>query len=321
MTLSSRRGFTLVELLVVIAVVSTLIAILLPAIQQAREAARRSECKNNLKQLGLALHNYHDNFGRFPPGHANDTWQRWQGSGNHGGWLSRLLPFIDEVNLYNSLHPHNVDLSVTPDGRPAYEIVLPQLICPSDNHNGVWTGSQSYPADQLRAISNYSASMGSQHNTPIGCATHLNYFGTGPDSRNDDPTQSLDRLSGVIGHVAVSAAIRDITDGTSNTIVFGEVRPACSNHVRRGWLAANSLYTGTGVAINFNTCEGEQGSGLGCHAHAGQWATSQGFKSIHSGGCQFTLCDGSVRFISENINMVTYQQLGDRRDGQVVGVF
>ncbi|QDT66519.1 DUF1559 domain-containing protein [Calycomorphotria hydatis] len=319
--MSTKRysGFTLVELLVVIAIIAILIALLLPGVQQAREAARRSQCKNNLKQLGLALHNYHDNFRQFPPGHGN-IWNRWQGTGNHGSWLSRLLPYVEEVSLYNSLHPDNVDLSVASNGKFVYEIVIPKFLCPSDDHNGLWEGI-SYPAGQLRAASNYSASMGSQNNNPTGCATHLNYFGTGPHVRNDDPEQKLENLSGVIGHVAVAAAIKDITDGTSNTIILGEVRPNCSAHVRRGWLAANSLYTGTGIQINFNTCEGEPGTGSGCNVYSGQWGTSQGFKSRHVGGCHFTLCDGSVQFINENIDMVTYQRLGDRRDGQIVGEF
>tara|TARA_R110002111_G_scaffold1162_4_gene8231 strand:+ start:12926 stop:13876 length:951 start_codon:yes stop_codon:yes gene_type:complete len=312
-----KRGFTLIELLVVIAIIAILIALLLPAVQQAREAARRSSCKNNMKQLGLALHNYHDVFQKLPSGNGN-AWGVWTGNGDHGGWLSRLLPYVDQSPLYNSLDPNDVSISTTPDGKLVYEQVIPMFLCPSDEGESFWLDSQNY-SGQKRAASNYSASMGSQNNSP--CGTHNNWFGNGSALRSEDIKLSLNDLSGVIANTNVSARIRDITDGTSNTIALGEVRPRCSNHVRNGWLASNSLYTGTGVAINFNTCENAPGTGTGCNQHKGQWGASQGFKSIHSGGCHFVLCDGSVRFISENIDMVNYQRLGDRRDGEVVSEF
>lgn len=312
------RGFTLIELLVVIAIIAVLIALLLPAVQQAREAARRTQCKNNLKQLGLALHNYHDTASIFPTPTGN-IYGVWSGTGNHGSWLARLLPHIDQAPLFNSLHPTDVDLSTTPDGKLVYQVVIPAFLCPSDPNGGTSTNSITY-GTQVRAVSNYSASMGSQNNSPC-VSSFANIFGTGPDSRNDDPTLSLNRLSGVFGHSVCSARIRDITDGTSNTIALGEVRPKCEVHVRNGWLATNSLYTGTGININFNTCEGEPGTGTGCNTHTGSWGASQGFKSIHIGGCHFVLCDGSVRFISENIDMRNYQRLGDRRDGETVSEF
>ncbi|WP_262025006.1 DUF1559 domain-containing protein [Blastopirellula sp. J2-11] len=316
--MKNRTGFTLVELLVVIAIIGVLIALLLPAVQQAREAARRMSCTNNLKQLGLALHNYHDVNKRLPIGTGQVT-AVWQGTGNHGSWLVRLLPFVEQTNVYDRLDKSDVDLSTTANGDPLYQVVIRDFICPSDDHDGTWTGSQGYPATQKRAVANYSASMGSQNNSP--CGTHNNFFGTGPDVRNDEDFGNLAKLSGVIGHRAVAAAFKDITDGLSNTIALGEVRPKCSNHVRRGWLAANSLYTGTGIAINFNTCEGTPGSGTGCNQHVNQWGASQGFKSIHPGGCNFVFCDGSVHFVSETIDMVNYQRLGDRRDGQPLTEF
>ena len=155
------------------------------------------------------------------------------------------------------------------------------------------------------------------NNSP--CGTHNNYFGNGPDVRSD--TLSGGRVSGVFSHFAWAAKMKDIRDGSSNTIAMGEVRPRCENHVRDGWMAENALYTGTGIQINFNTCEGEPGSGSGCNQYTGQWGASQGFKSVHVGGAHFLLCDGSVHFLSENIDMVTYQALGERRDGRPIGEF
>ena len=270
----NRIGFTLVELLVVIAIIGILIALLLPAVQAAREAARRSQCSNNLKQLGLALHNYHDVHHKLPY-NGDITVPGWLGQpGDHGGYMVRLLPFIEQQPLYNQLNPYNVELSVTTAGTPVYEVIIPTIICPSDNHQGFYTDSQNY-GTQKRAVSNYSASMGSQNNSP--CGTHNNYFGHGPDVRNDDWSLSLNRLSGVIGHWQVSARFADITDGLSNTIALGEVRPRCENHVRNGWLSFNALYTETGSAINFPTCEGEQPYGPPCNLYAWAWGASQGF--------------------------------------------
>ncbi|QDV67016.1 hypothetical protein Poly24_07070 [Rosistilla carotiformis] len=316
-----KLGFTLVELLVVIAIIGILVGLLLPAVQAAREAARRMSCSNNLKQLGLAVHNYHDTFKVFPTNCivASGTWGQDHVS-HKGSFLVKLLPFIEQQALYDSCDftGDTVLHSVTPSGEFVHSVIVEGFICPSDNHQGHWMGGATHTADsngQNRALSNYSGSMGSQANSP--CGTHNNYFGTGPDIRAD--TLNASRISGVFGHWAWSARLRDITDGTSSTIAIGEIRPNCAMHTRDGWMAENALYTGTGITINFNTCEGEPGSGTGCNQHTGQWGASQGFKSIHPGGAMFVLCDGSIQFLSETIDMVTYQRLGDRRDGQPVG--
>ncbi len=317
-----RRGFTLVELLVVIAIIGVLVALLLPAIQAAREAARRSSCTNNLRQLGLALHSYHDTYGRLPMTiHTNFSWGSTHP--NHkGSWLVRLLPFVEQAAIWDQL---NFDGNVEHDSRIGdqfvHEIVIPAFICPSDDHDKVWEGGFSLNAStnpQRRALANYSASMGSQANSP--CGTHNNYFGTGPVIRAD--TLNGNEISGVIGHMAWSATFAQVTDGLSNTIALGEVRPLCEGHVRDGWMSTNALYTGTGIAINYNTCEGTPGYGAtACNRHVGAWGASQGFKSLHAGGANFTLCDGSIRFISEMIDMVTYQALGDRRSGHSIGMY
>ncbi|MBA2117684.1 DUF1559 domain-containing protein [Bremerella alba] len=317
------RGFTLVELLVVIAIIGVLIALLLPAVQQAREAARRIQCANHLKQIGLALHNYHDTFNVFPTASPvmSGTWGTNHDS-HKGSQYVKLLPFLEQSALHDvcNFTGDTVNVSVTADGEKVSSIIISTIICPSDDHPGRWKDGAAHNASsngEDRALTNYSFSMGSQANSP--CGTHNNYFGNGPVTRSDtlDPNQ----ISGVFGHWAWSARMRDITDGLTNTIAMGEIRPKCAAHTRDGWMGFNSVYTGTGVAINFNTCEGAPGTGTGCNQHTGQWGASQGFKSLHAGGAQFVLCDGSVRFLPETLDMVTYQGLGDRRDGRVLGEF
>ncbi|RCS44795.1 DUF1559 domain-containing protein [Bremerella cremea] len=318
----ARHGFTLVELLVVIAIIGVLIALLLPAVQQAREAARRMQCGNHLKQVGLAIHNYHDTHKVFPT--ASPVGHHWgQVHDSHkGSQYVKLLPFIEQSALYQSCNfkGDTVAVSVTATGEKVSSVVIPTIICPSDDHPGYWKDGAAHNGGsngENRALSNYSFSMGSQANSP--CGTHNNFFGNGPDVRAD--TMDPNRISGVFGHWAWAARMRDITDGLTNTIAVGEIRPKCAAHTRDGWMGINSLYTGTGIAINYNTCEGEPGTGSGCNQHSGQWGASQGFKSRHPGGAQFVLCDASVQFLTETINMETYQGLGDRRDGRPLGEF
>lgn len=320
---AKRHGFTLVELLVVIAIIGVLIALLLPAVQQAREAARRMQCSNNLKQLGLALHNYHDTLKSFPT--ASNVMDGLWGT-NHdshkGSQYVKLLPYLEQGPLYDSCNftGDTVNVSVTADGKKVSSVIIPSILCPSDDNPGRWKdGAAHTPSSngEERALTNYSFSMGSQANDP--CNFHGNHWGTGPTVRAD--TVNPAQISGVFSHWAWSARMKDITDGLSNTIAMGEVRPQCEMHLRDGWMGINSVYTGTGVAINYNTCEGAPGTGSGCNQHTGQWGASQGFKSRHAGGAQFLLCDGSVHFLAETLDMITYQGLGDRRDGQVLNAF
>lgn len=323
---SSLRGFTLVELLVVIAIIGILIALLLPAVQAAREAARRMSCSSNLKQMGLALHSYHDAHQQFPLGAVHYPPYNWGGvnSNQHGSFIVGLLPFIEQQSLYDHCDfTTNTDhfSSLGPD-KFVHETWIAMLLCPSDEKK-YWGGDPLYhgsPAStqhQNRAISNYGASMGNQAFGP--CPFGSNMFGTGAagHGHNEDGSQ----ISGLFSHTAWGASIDDISDGTSNTIAVGEIRPKCSWHARDGWMHINSLWFATTCPINFPNCPGEPGFVDGnCNApHA--WSCDMGFKSLHAGGAQFVLADGSVQFLSENIDYETYQMLGDRRDGRVIGAF
>ncbi|MCY3012496.1 MAG: DUF1559 domain-containing protein [Planctomycetota bacterium] len=324
-----RLGFTLVELLVVIAIIGILVGLLLPAVQAAREAARRMQCSNNLKQLGLSLHNYHDAFKRFPgasaivPGVAdgvNGNSQPWvAGSWRKGSHLVKLLPFIEQQNFYNAI-PMELDVeawfaTIAPAGsafagiRPR-ERQIPSFVCPSDP-----------PSRVDIAVGNYGASMGSQAMPANGGActlypTHIN----GPVGHGSSNNSA--NISGVFSRYHWSAKLGDITDGTSNTIALGEIRPNCADHHNNGWHHGNALWTSTIPPINYNTCRGEAGGSPAtgprtCNSFD-VWMTSQGFKSKHVGGAQFVLGDGSVHFISQNVDYVTYQRMGARSDGAVV---
>ena len=330
------RGFTLIELLVVIAIIAILIALLLPAVQQAREAARRTQCKNNIKQLGLAMHNYHDVFGQFPLnslqwGNPTST-PEWTAT-QHGTQLVQILPYIEQAGLYAAIDFTAVNAEATVvGGEPIYQKVIPAFICPSAT-------SPNRRGGDLRAKTNYAPSMGAQtlnHNGATSCQRYAPY---GPlidpkyaakggtinqgyfrPTAGHGNTMDSGTTSGMFSRATWAAKIRDVTDGTSNTILMGEVRPECSDHINNGWFHNNSIWVSTIAPLNFPTCPESPALPDGCH-QANNWNTSQGFKSQHTGGAQFLLSDGSARFVSENIDYHTYQNLGDRRDGNVIGEY
>ncbi len=346
MAFRARTGFTLVELLVVIAIIGILVALLLPAVNSAREAARRMQCSNNLKQLGLALQNYQSQIGRFPCNinHVIQNAEPWEDR-DHASHLVHLLPFIEQQNLYDGI---DFQIATLPgdqviSGKPLGQHEVTSFRCPSDSRGGFQNG---------RAMTNYAGCIGSQvMRSGSGCnlATIVGNGGTkfdhdddgedwfsytsktpecnsaGPgDIRSDCPWP--DKISGVFARSTWAASIDEIRDGTSNTIAMGEVRGWCSGFLwRKSWAKSEGLWFATTAPINFPTCPGEDGvpsdpdfGGSGCNNKENSWNTSMGFKSQHPGGALFVFCDGSVHFLSETIDHTTYQALGDRRDGEVI---
>ena len=333
-----KSGFTLIELLVVIAIIAILVALLLPAVQQAREAARRTQCKNNLKQYGLALHNYVDVHGSLPiagtnwnPADDPPTWQHPAAV----GWQVRVLPFVEQGPLYNELDwgitlPQSSYESGNPrgflpsqilkDGKPARSHQIPTARCPSDvsenNLINAW------------AQSNYTGSPGSQrfNSVDANCNPYLQFIEPLPNNVHFADTTSPSELSGLFGRLGVTIRFEMITDGLSNTIAVGETLPDCSDHDTGWWLynGHGNTHASTAVKINdFTTCRlkgGKPDLFPACTAQS-NWNIAHGFRSRHVGGAQFLLADGSVRFLSENINHGTYQSLGGRADGNVVGEF
>jgi prepilin-type N-terminal cleavage/methylation domain-containing protein/prepilin-type processing-associated H-X9-DG protein len=310
------RAFTLIELLVVIAIIAVLIALLLPAVQQAREAARRSQCKNNLKQFGLAFANYHDTFGFFPLGGAGSCCS----TPPNISYMVRLFPYLDQAPLYNMLNMTAGDATATvmPNGALVRSVILPVALCPSDGALG------PNPLNGY-AVTNYDGSAGSQGFTSNNGACQP-YFAQALVQNFNDNT-IISQLSGMGNRDGAAIRIRDVTDGTSQVILMGEVLPSCNDHAGvAGLWGANgeSFHAGVNAALNdFTTCPwatGAQIRNAACTAQS-NWNISWGFRSRHVGGAQFLFVDGSVHFLSENIAYTTYQYLGGRSDGNVVGQY
>ncbi len=311
-----RVAFTLVELLVVIAIIGILVALLLPAVQQARAAARRVQCVNNMKNICLATLNYESARGQLPEGAVF-----FSGGEFHftTGLLARILPYAEDAALHDLIDfddPDGTDNQVMENGTFLASFPISMYMCPSDP-SAVTEDIEWWGVTAPRAKTNYVGSVGSARLVGRGACretfTIWNRFALGvaydPDNEKD--------YSGVFTRHNVATKLRHIKDGLSKTIFFGEVRPSCSQHVRAGWLNSNngSGLVGTVTPINYDTCQKEESAGC---AWWNNWETELGFKSNHEGGAHFALGDGSVHFLGEGIDHWTYQYLGDKADGRVI---
>ena len=293
---SSARGFTLIELLVVIAIIAILIALLLPAVQQAREAARRTQCKNNLKKLGLAMHNYHDVFLTFPIGVHNCCW---------GTWQVPILPYIEQANLFKLYQNCGGNDATGPryGGNLAVTAKrIAALSCPSDKDNRPFSGITSH---------NYSVNFG---NTDYAQQANLNgvVFGGAPFAN------------------LKAFKMRDLTDGTSNTLLVAEVIQGNGTDLRGfGWWGDAAQFT-TYLGPNSNLpdriytagyCNNEPLRNLPCDVSNTTNPTMFASRSMHVGGAQVALGDGTVRFVSANIDLNLWRALGTMNGGEVIGEF
>ena len=311
-----RRGFTLIELLVVIAIIAVLIALLLPAVQQAREAARRTQCKNNLKQFGLALHNYHDTYNLFPP-FAGGSGTPNAGSGNPGfrtrlsGFVA-ILPYMDQAPLFNKIwsdspaqYPWNATTywSENPPG----------VTCPSDGGkiapNGTYRGKRNYAFCAGDGVASNGNNTGS--NTPIVVMTRGVFGAVGCNSvahcldgtsntigiaESVAPigTNSFGMVSGTLGTATPAACIATYDKSTRSYPGGGWTGDTARGYRWGDGGAFFSAFT-TAVPPNSASCFS---SGTASHWHEGFYTAS----SWHTGGVQVLMMDGAVRFISENIN-------------------
>jgi len=313
---SRHRGFTLIELLVVIAIIAVLVALLLPAVQQAREAARRSQCKNNFKQVGLAIHNYHDTHSIFPLSmHWGDarggcTWPNGNGADGRAyrfSWGAMILPFLDMSNLYN-----NFDF--TKDYNAAPNVISSKSLHTSGATVNVYlcpTDPQGDPrCSRTGAINNGSGDDDLGRTNMAGVADSARWSCT-------TSGQGWGRIDGNgILYNGNNTRMRDVTDGTSGTLLVGEVTGGQRGDFECNyWSVANHSDTGNGINGVNTTPGGFKG-----------WKTNdqarlQSFSSYHIGGCHFLMADGSVHFISENISSTTLQALATRSGQEVPGEF
>lgn len=324
-----RRGFTLIELLVVIAIIAILIALLLPAVQQAREAARRSQCKNNLKQIGIALHNYHETHNAFPPGSITLTdngvaypairWLDWSEAGNPSGqglhgtsWILQTLPFMEQANLYKQW---NFSTNVMGNINVA-NFDISTLYCPTRRSTVREEDITIMLPGFTKGGTDYGGCSGSGNNWGDGAPEHET-LGPGSSGEWHGYFSRSRRTRGIFGH-ASRTRFRDIKDGTSTTIMTGEMQRLHSSGVRfshDGWAVA-------GVATLFDTDDASNGAESGTGNNGGINGNHyEGPGSDHVGGAHFGMADGSARFISENISTVIYRRLGSANGGQVIGEF
>jgi prepilin-type N-terminal cleavage/methylation domain-containing protein len=323
----ARRGFTLIELLVVIAIIAVLIALLLPAVQQAREAARRSSCKNNLKQIGLALHNYHDIMKTFPPGYVAGPTAPYS---NRFAWSAQILPQLEQGNLpfaFTTLvysNNNQADL-IGNDRYIAQKLAVFQ--CPSDARNEIETINSS-----TGTTTNGGASF---TNLQVSRGSYVGVYGTPPSTAPGATTQqnnlSPSNATNAINVLPTSngmfyrnskRGLRDMTDGTSNTCVVGEVAQGVTTWSGFYNDATEILGVG-GRSPILGSTNPYPGVSINPPLTSGGVAVPEvgAFSSQHTGIAQFLLGDGSVRSISQTINMNILGALCQRNDGQPVGQF
>ncbi|MBN69540.1 DUF1559 domain-containing protein [Gimesia chilikensis] len=314
--MQNRKAFTLIELLVVIAIIAILIALLLPAVQQAREAARRSQCKNNMKQIGLSLHNYHEAHSVLPPGSV--VYYNGSKYNGHGWtWHASILPYLDQAPMYDQIQgPSSSGLGAESGGVNDAK----QQLCGQARLSVFWCPSQPDVTKGAQkngyAPSNYNGNMG----TLIGSSGDNCYSG------NVDTPQEMAATGGCMGadgifYISSSVAFRDITDGLSNTIMVSEVIDSGGDADMLGGGGSDRKHCFSNGADSNPPTEmteyliaAENNDPINSY---GEEAAG----SYHTGGAHFVLCDGSVRFLSENISMTLYRALSTRAKRETLGEF
>ena len=329
----SRRAFTLVELLVVITIIGILIALLLPAVQAAREAARRMQCSNNLKQIALAIHNYHAAHGVFPYAGGFAPHRGW-------GWTTMILPFADQGPLHDKINFE--DYMTCDDMKFVHQTAVSTYLCPSDpfdtlyddrtvpvsgcsNGTGTWDGrgyvthyvgsygdghqkeADPYSTGQARTLygcGGCNSNSGGAQTATADCPAPTGYYGSGPGHR------------GIFDYTSTSPAVKiaSITDGTSNTILLGHITPIVRSESLI-WTTSTGTVNGTSLPINWILQESIKNHGRPRDSWEGR-----GFASLHPGGVTGAMCDGSVTFFSENISQRIFNAMGSRAGGEVVTV-
>lgn len=320
----SHRGFTLVELLVVIAIIGVLIALLLPAVQQAREAARRIQCTNHQKQLGLALHNYHDTYGKLP---YNAVPQSSSGARQRGpSWLTRLLPFMEQSAAYDQFEftgDWTMQDGPSPNAAILGQLRVPGYNCPSSPLPTLETQSTNADGDVELQVTNYVGITGSYY---VGGTTGT--VSTSPQDSSYGDSVYNGMIVPVNGK-SKAIGLESVTDGTSNTMMVSEqsdyfynasgtkISRRSSGHAGRTWANGGGAgsWTSNVTTVRYPIAT-EGGTG-----NAQNYNVNVALVSAHPGGVLGTLGDASVRFIPETVDFAVLTGLADRQDGNVLGEY
>jgi prepilin-type N-terminal cleavage/methylation domain-containing protein/prepilin-type processing-associated H-X9-DG protein len=305
-----RRAFTLIELLVVIAIIGILIGLLLPAVQKVREAANRIKCSNNLKQIALAVHTYHDAQGNFPVNSgtslalADYNWS----------WLARILPYIEQDALYRQA---NIPTNTLAASSAQIEMQVKTFLCPSDPLSNAGPRTDEFnitgtPVGQT----NYKGVSGANWGNDGGIGNTGSAggaFGCDAQWRNASASGSYNGLDDGDGmfyrdDFKKPISMRDILDGTSNTFMVGEDVPSMNMHC--DWPFANHATGTCGIGPNAMNSSGQPYA-------ASDWPNVYSFHSMHNGGLQFAMADGSVTFVPNTITLQVYRALATRSGGEV----
>ncbi len=301
-----RSAFTLIELLVVLAIIAVLIGLLLAAVQQVREAAARAQCLSNLRQLALAMQNYHDSQGRFPPGQFLGPY----GEGRNSycwSWFARLLPYVEQDNLFQQGHVPNRTL--LDSGIASWQIKL--FLCPSDGSS--WSGPRTnagnlygFPVGQSNYKGVSGANWGSDSSQGLPDVNSV-----WPNRGTNGSYDGLDNGDGMIFRSDYRSGIRlaSITDGTSNTFMIGEDIPSLNEYC--SWPYANNAYGTCAIPPNVQRLPG------GLYPPA-DWQNNWSFRSRHPNGLNFAYADGSVHFLANAIDLPVYRAMATIAGGEAV---
>jgi prepilin-type N-terminal cleavage/methylation domain-containing protein len=330
----ARRAFTLIELLVVIAIIAVLIGLLLPAVQKVREAANRMQCLNNLKQMGLALHNYHDSQGSFPSGIVSTlqdpSWRMPTAAGHCNdypsdlgpGWsfFARMLPYLEQDNLYRSIRLDLPIVDARNDG--VRRTIVKPFVCPSDTGprliNVTTCGQTPNPANTPMVLTDAAVC------SYAGCL--------GGWAQSDEPNYACYEYQPFNGafHRNSKIKIADITDGTSNTIGIGE---RSSTFVESSWVGVvpgqHMVYNQSNPPPQFDPslnqpCQNWRPPITAVVVHVRQYkpnapdGSPASYHSPHPGGCQFLNMDGSCRVITDSVTLEVFRALATRNRGEVI---
>jgi prepilin-type N-terminal cleavage/methylation domain-containing protein/prepilin-type processing-associated H-X9-DG protein len=305
-----RRAFTLIELLVVIAIIAVLIGLLLPAVQKVREAANRSKCTNNLKQIGLGLHNYHDVNLKFPSGYLDSGNGIWTPDSNESTWITHLLPFIEQDGLYRMIN-FSAPFGLDGPNDPIMSAFLQLYKCPSDLEVDIVGGDWG----KHWARGNYAGNNG------IGPMLSIT-------NRPYTPERSV-KVPGVF-MINSKTRIADIPDGTSQTAMVSELIKSPGEdwrgvmHYPEGPLYQHNNTPNSPLPDEFRKqfCLSiPEAPCIGTYSSYDTRKVILSARSRHPGGVNLLLADGSVRFITNSINLSTWQALSSPRGGEVVGDF